>query len=69
MFYSFGVFTFRRMSKTFACNIFFKRLGSLLANKKDVTHVLALSFPCYALPLTVIKDLGHLEVVLLTCKS
>jgi len=39
MFYSYGIFTFGGMSKRLACNIFFNRLGSLLANKKDVLNL------------------------------
>ena len=49
------------------CNIFFKRLASLLADKKDVFYSVVMSwlrcrvsFPCYVQLLTVCEGLGHL---------
>ena len=42
MFYSFGIFNFWGMSTI--CNIFFKRLASLLADKKDVSYSVVMSW-------------------------
>jgi len=58
MFYSFGVFHFWR--DVHYMQHLFKRLASLL-----VMSWLSV-LPCYALPLTVCEELGHLEVILLT---
>ena len=59
--------TFEGMSTI--CNIFFKRLASLPADKKDVSYSVMMSwlrcrvsFPCYVQLLTVCEGLGHLKV-------
>ena len=43
MFYLFGIFNFRGYMSTI-CNIFFKRLASLLADKKDVSYSVVMSW-------------------------